>query len=606
MRLNQVRVLNYKCYRDSGDVPIGETFTVIVGKNNSGKTAFLESLSTTTFKPKPHRSPLDNASTVYDPHSKARYSVYASGPEILHRFLSGGGPLTVQVTQPPDQEHITRFLNDLFGRQSISFQLERKSDGGLISIAAPSHQAFQPNPYDLTVQIVPNDDRQSWRILSIGGEDTLAGHVGAYLDQSVYVFRAERMNVGVASIDHNPELHPAASNLPSVLLQLPMRPGAHDQYLKLVHEVFPTIYRVVSTPIGNMMAEVNVISNGGARDETAPGITVALNDSGTGISQVLAILYVAVTAPAPRIIVIDEPNTFLHPGAAKKLLTILGKFDHQYIIATHSPEIIKATDPEYVHLLEWEETEAKFRTLDRSDAQNQRRLLGELGVSLSDVFGAENVIWVEGTTEYLCFPLLLAHQTLLSPATVVVPLIATGDLEGRRVRANLVWQAYEQLSRGSALIPPALSFSLDREGRTDAEMDDLKNRSSGAVKFLPRRTLENYLLDADALAAVLNDTIPDSPITADAVAEWLKNKREQETPGKGSMFKKLWEVSWVKKVDAPTVLKELFWDLAKTEYRKTTHSVELVRWLLKSKPAHLKELLEYVASLVRDTRAVSS
>jgi len=414
------------------------------------------------------------------------------------------------------------------------------------------------------------------------------------------------MNIGLSGTDANPELRPDAGNLPSVLLQLPDNPAAHDKYISLVREVFPTIYRVTSVLTGPSTAQVRVNLSDSTHGEPKPGISVPLSDSGTGISQVLAILYVAVTAPAPRIIIIDEPNSFLHPGAAKRLLSILAKLDHQYIISTHSSEIIKAIDPEFIHLVEWEGTEAQFHTLNRCNVHNQRRILNELGVSISDVFGAENVIWVEGATEHLCFPLLLDHQNLLSPATVVVPLIATGDLEGRRIRASLVWQVYEQMSKGSALIPPALAFSLDREGRTDAEMDDLKNRSKGAVTFLPRRTFENYLLDSDALAAVLNDTVPDTPVTADLVAEWLNNKRDKALADKNPLLRKLREPQWVKEVDAPAVLKELFWDLAKTDYRKTTHSVELVRWLLKNKPGHLKELLQYVASLVRASQTASS
>lgn len=45
-------------------------------------------------------------------------------------------------------------------------------------------------------------------------------------------------------------------------------------------------------------------------------------------------------------IVIDEPQSYLHPGAAKKLIEILQEFpQHQYFIATHSAEIIAAANP---------------------------------------------------------------------------------------------------------------------------------------------------------------------------------------------------------------------------------------------------------------------
>jgi hypothetical protein len=37
----------------------------------------------------------------------------------------------------------------------------------------------------------------------------------------------------------------------------------------------------------------------------------------------------------------------------------------------------------------------------------QRELLSDLGVSLSDVFGADSILWVEGVTEEQCFPVIL-------------------------------------------------------------------------------------------------------------------------------------------------------------------------------------------------------
>jgi len=46
---------------------------------------------------------------------------------------------------------------------------------------------------------------------------------------------------------------------------------------------------------------------------------VPLSESGTGVGQVLAILYVVFTSEYPRTIVIDEPQSFLHPGAVRKL-----------------------------------------------------------------------------------------------------------------------------------------------------------------------------------------------------------------------------------------------------------------------------------------------
>lgn len=48
-----------------------------------------------------------------------------------------------------------------------------------------------------------------------------------------------------------------------------------------------------------------------------------LAESDTGIGQVLAILYVVIMAKYNQVIIIDEPQSFLHPGAVRKLIEIL-------------------------------------------------------------------------------------------------------------------------------------------------------------------------------------------------------------------------------------------------------------------------------------------
>jgi predicted ATP-dependent endonuclease of OLD family len=51
-------------------------------------------------------------------------------------------------------------------------------------------------------------------------------------------------------------------------------------------------------------------------------------------------------------IAIDEPNSFLHPDAARTLIRILKQHpQHQYIITTHSPEVIAEADAKNLFVL---------------------------------------------------------------------------------------------------------------------------------------------------------------------------------------------------------------------------------------------------------------
>jgi hypothetical protein len=278
----------------------------------------------------------------------------------------------------------------------------------------------------------------------------------------------------------------------------------------------------------------------------------------------------------------------------------LKEFDHQYIITTHSSDVVRATDPDVLHLVKWTGRESVIETLNSNDVRDIRRVLQELGVHLSDVFGADNVLWVEGPTEEICFPLLLQHAgRSLSAATAVVAMVNTGDLGGRRTRRSLAWEVYERLSTGSSLIPPALAFSFDQESRTATEIEDMQRRSRGRAHFLPRLTYENYLLDAEAISAVLQSSgITRSPAEVEAWITEHGTRREYfATEGAADVSDPRWPVV----VNAPKLLDDLFDDLsadAPVEYDKIVHSVALTKWMINHKPTHLKEVLQYVIKLL--------
>jgi hypothetical protein len=541
----------------------------------------------------------DRIPPVSSPQSSLIFGVNVDGEELKWWLLDNSVGVAFAVNNRAAHELLLQ-VQQFFSSQHIKFTAQFEPGPRWLPLGDPCLPL--PSPPDSHVMIGPLPNRTDIRVTSVHGgvEETVVQNlVGPYLHAALYVFRAERMNVSECNIEGNSELKPDASNLGSVLLQLAADPDAQQRFTTYLRTIFPTIYSVISRPTTASMTRIEVIIRDAQSSEWNPGISIPLSDSGTGISQVLAILYVVVTARTPRVIVIDEPNSFLHPGAAKTLLSILRECDHQYIITTHSPEIIRAVEPEVLHLLKWNGREVVVETLDRSDIAGTRNVLQELGVRLSDVFGADNVLWVEGDTEEICFPKLLKYAAHpLSAATAVVAMVNTGDLESRR--RYLAWRVYERLSAGSALVPPALAFSFDREGRTETQINDIIRMSRGMAHFLPRRTYENYLLDADAIRAVLN-LVGIERSVAD-VAAWIAvNGARQayfDTPEIVSVADPKWHVI----VNAPKLLHDLFGDLsvdAPIEYRKVKHSVALTEWLIEHNPSHLKELLEYLVGLMR-------
>ncbi|MBI1881796.1 MAG: AAA family ATPase [Chloroflexi bacterium] len=333
------------------------------------------------------------------------------------------------------------------------------------------------------------------------------------------------MNVGECGVGHVPILAPDASNLAQVLNHLQSNVIRFRRFNEFVTIIFPQIKQISVLPIENNRVRILVWTIDPNQERS--DLAMPLSESGTGIGQVLAILYVVITSDYPRTIVIDEPQSFLHPGAVRKLFDILKQHpQHQYIVTTHSPTAVTATDPKTIFLLRKGEVESTIEVVDVAETQRLRLFLSEIGARLSDVFGADDILWVEGCTEELCFPLILlriADQPLLG--TAIIGVKQTGDFEGKLSRT--IFEIYKRLSEGRGLLPPAIGFIFDKEGRTEREREDLVRESQGTVVFTPRRMYENYLLNPQAIASVISriEEFRDSEVTTEEVEEWLQNKR---------------------------------------------------------------------------------
>jgi hypothetical protein len=328
-------------------------------------------------------------------------------------------------------------------------------------------------------------------------------------------------------------------------------------------------------------------------------LAMPLAESGTGIGQVLAILYVALFSTSPQVLIIDEPQSFLHPGAIRKLIQVLKtQSKHQYIVTTHSSTVISAAEPESITICRISDGISSLESVDPKEAKALQSYLVEVGARLSDVFGADNVLWVEGRTEELCFPKVLekiGHKRLRG--TAILAVSNTGELQTRD--AARVFEMYNRLSLTNSLLPPAIGFIFDSECHSSAEKTDLVRRSRGLLKFLPRRMYENYLLNPRAIEVITNE-IPDfrdNEVTEHEVAELLA-EMEKESLYACTSTADIAGSGWIAQTNAAKVLEHLFNQLSQTRvaFDKTRHAVRLTEWLIDNAPQELKEVSDLIVS----------
>lgn len=594
MYISSFKIVNFKSFRETQAVPLRPGFNIVVGQNDAGKSSLAEALSA-RFADRPHRS-LDVAPERRSPLeavSTCELEYHLDEGDIL-KLLKSKGPFSFPLKlEPRSEAEFRKYMAE--AARSGTFRVQVRG-GGVILTYGWEHNPQNPFMY-ANARYSPREG--GFERCNEAGSPYLS-IVADALQQRVYVFRAERLHVSSGAITDSPRLEPDARNLAGVLNLLQSgNVSRFRRFCSAVNMIFPHVRQITVPPTGGSTAQIYVwsVDPESERDDLA----IPLAESGTGIGQVLAILYVVLTSDEPRTIVIDEPQSFLHPGAVRKLIGILQLFpQHQYVITTHSPSVVTAAGPDQLLLVRRGTTESEIEVLDPRQNSQVQTLLSEVGARLADVFGADDILWVEGQTEEICFPLIvrkLLNRPLLG--TEILAILNTGDLEGRHARVSL--EIYRRLSQGRGLLPPAIGFILDREQRSDKEMRDLSRMSGERTYFTPRRMYENYLLLPAAVAAVVSgiEDFRESAVPEAEVSRWIDNHRwEQKYFGFQVQPPDRTDEFWIANVHGAKVLKDLFEELSdhRVAFEKTRHSLALTEWLLEHSPSDLQDIAQLLTS----------
>jgi ABC-type cobalamin/Fe3+-siderophores transport system ATPase subunit len=597
MLLKSAKIRNFKCFLDSGTTQFGKNWTVVVGQNNSGKSTFLSALKPGGLASVPYKGVAIDQDLPANPNSSLEFQIEVTGFELKRVLLSGNYSFYWNMDRfypnvPNDiSQTIDRLFQEFLDENCLNvtgtFDVSKGYSG--FHLCLPDRPTIFPGRAFARIQ--PNSERNGFQVVAAGeGADdgVIATWLHKLLMQSIYKFDAERMHIGTSSVDNVILLQENGANLAQVLHKLKENDHKFDEFLSCVKVVLPNVTGVVPTVSSSNTVEVKIQFHNPAMNRE--DLNFGLRECGTGTSQVLCILYVVVTSRHPKIIIIDEPNSFLHPGASKRLIEVMKNYpQHQFIIATHSPELIQVADPDNLLLIKWSDAGSFVSDIERSDIESVRFLLGELGVGLSDVFGLERAVWVEGPTEVECFPMLLKNAGLRQSYGVgFVPIRTVGNLTGKQKVGFL--NIYRDLIATNKILPTAAAFSLDSEGLDGLQKNDLKRQLGDSLRFLPRRCFENYLLHGEALVALFNSF--GEEITVHDVTQFFEEKRRDQNRD-----------DWLSSCDGAAILIELVSSLTNSrhQYLKVRHGRQLVEWILEHDAIFLAELSEYVKSLCEGT-----
>jgi predicted ATPase len=614
MRIRNFSASNYKSILQLEKFYLADGFNIIIGQNAAGKTALLELLSL-QFLPKPHRSQktVPSKGDITSNLSVVDARLELANAELKRILRNTRTPASIPI--PPVNSPLARQLG-IFNRDDVTIEAFNRwwleQPNYFFNLRFTSTGECLPGSGEPWFGTYPVEQRSgeylySNIVIQLNGEviqsslqwqaqiPNLGVALSGNLRQFIYRFSSERIVRARSPHGANSTLAPTAENLAEVLHILQPNAVAFQEFNGLVSEVLPQVKWVSIRAISNY----NEIVTWSIEKETKrDDLCVPLDETGSGIGQVLAILYVVFTSNEPSTIIIDEPQSFLHPSSAVKLIRVLRRYpQHQFILATHSPSIIAAAGPSNLLALTYD-WETHLEAFDLQKATSFQAFLNKAGLDIQDTFGADRILWVEGPTEQKAFPEIIERLCKISlMGTSVVPVSATGDLEGKD--AVRVFAMYRTMSRGNPLLPPALAFILDRETRTPQEIKELVTQSNDRAMFLQKRMFENYLLRPAAIASVMNsiEGFREQPVTEGEIEGKIRAKAQEN-----AFFSPIAAQSdWAKMINAGKLLFSLFGELSehRVEYRKTEHSVMLTQWLLDKHPEDLSEVAEVLTAALK-------
>jgi predicted ATPase len=602
MYISGLRIKNYKSFIDSGEICFEPGLNILIGPNSSGKTALLEAIGL-HVQDKPHLSIKTKPTRESTPNEKSAVEVAVRvGPkefEDLCRHIES--PLI-----------FPRFDNHDYALQRLGSYL---TDGLTIRGQVGPHgflngtfdYGLEPRTDGFNGVVLEPDGR--FAFMSQGGDSH--GEFGlialARFATKVYRFHAERPNVGRCPFARGNALKPDASNLAEVLnnLQTEM-PFRFERLNNLVRRIFPHVARISVGTIENresnaLALEIRVWLNGERED-----LAIPLNECGTGVGQALSMLSILVGSDIGRTIIIDEPQSFLHPGAAIALVKIMNEHDkHQYIFSTHSPEILSAANPSSINAIDYRDSESNVKGLNLGQSDELRSVFDRLGIDFS-IFFSTKVLWVEGPTEEKAFPLIVEAflGEDVAAGLTVRGLADTGSIQAKK-NAKRMFEIYRTLSGAHALVPPIAAVILDDENRGDRVTSELQRLGGGLLHFIRRKCYENYLLDPEAIAAIANqqENFSETPVTSEQVANMINAVKAEgrflpaQRDNSGSELNE----DWVRTVDGARLLQYIFSELSerRVSYQKTLHSVEITKWMLAKNRDELKEIADLIQLVCR-------
>ena len=314
--------------------------TFLVGQNGSGKSNFADAFA---FLAEAMASPLQAV--------LARRGGFST---VGHRGSARGRPsnlgLAVVLKNPDDDTSLAHYGFELRPLKDYGFEVVReqcivqRADGSRSWFdRGSSSTEWQSSVKSLEPVMEPN----ALALPLVGGDMRFQAVLRFLSDMQICRIEPAALRT-MQEPDEGVRLRSDGSNAASVLREIERaNPDSWKRILELLGSIVPRTVGVLPKKHGNKLTLE--FTQDWAKREHVKFEAFNMSD---GTLRVLGLLTAVFQRPAPSLLVIEEPEATIHPGALGSVLDVLrhaGRY-MQVVVTTHSPDILDAKWIENRHL----------------------------------------------------------------------------------------------------------------------------------------------------------------------------------------------------------------------------------------------------------------
>ncbi|WP_424008700.1 ATP-dependent nuclease [Haloferax denitrificans] len=485
--IDTFEVKNYKPIRDSGRVKIGN-MTTFIGKNDAGKSSFLEAFHIFLEGGKPQ-----------DDHFHKRETESIS---LVVRLSEIPSELIDSLTEnylPQDDEQFT-IKREFTKREGTTPKAETYVNGEKVAkgaVVVDGEELYKAKSRDFIWEYFP-EPLPIFAERDVNEETKLKG--GTFLNKLL-------MPVLKGGGLHD-EIDQQIEELKGSLQET--SEGIGDRLTEYMQSHLSDVEKVNMSP-GSIQISKAISPKIHLEDKhLSDSIDVRERGSGVGSLLLLSMMqaYVDLQVGEGYMLLFEEPGNFLHPAAERKMLDALRSIADsggQVMITTHSQVFIDNRTDAEMYITRRHSGVTTFEHIE----EDAFKAVDEIGARNSDILQSDFVIYVEGPSDVKVLEALAeAYVDNWKEYNITIQhLGGTGNMRHCEPRK------LKKINRNFAFL-----FDSDRKGADDdlkGEVKSIQNKSDEediVCHVLERRELENYY-HPDAISEVLSITVSEDDLS---------------------------------------------------------------------------------------------